>query len=335
MMTLKEIARLANMSTTTVSRVLTQDPSFHVPPETRSRIEQIAQEAGYRPRKIHSQVSKNNTVGIVKGFAADITLSSTHVLSLYQSIETTLITAGYNKVVFSLNDMPDQPLDAIIALGQFSKRQIKLMENLTTNILFLYSSPNPLRYDSLHLDFRGVSVSALSYLYSLGHRSIGYIGAAGIIGGMRMEDPLLRSISCTLKDYECYNENWMYVSDYSPAQAYEVTYRWCSNPDTRPTAILYASDTMAIGGYRAIKNLDLELGKDVSVIGIGNETTSSFATPPLTTMQIPIANIAETTVSLIEQRLLKKRTHAIQTIIPLPFIIRSSCGHVSTAMPTI
>ena len=70
----------------------------------------------------------------------------------------------------------EKDLDGIIAIGKFSDKEINLMNEYSSNIVFLDSSPDDEKYDSVKINFKMGVFSALDYLYNLGHTRIGYIG---------------------------------------------------------------------------------------------------------------------------------------------------------------
>ena len=80
-----------------------------------------------------------------------------------------------NDNTFSLS-LEEKDLDGIIAIGKFSDKEINLMNEYSSNIVFLDSSPDDEKYDSVKINFKMGVFSALDYLYNLGHTRIGYIG---------------------------------------------------------------------------------------------------------------------------------------------------------------
>lgn len=327
MATVKEIAKLASVSPTTVSRVLTQDPTLSVTPATRLRIEQIARELGYTARRLHADPQPQYTFGIVKGYTDSARLSGTHFFSLTRAVESALSAHGYSKLVFPIDHIPDQHLDAIIALGQYSSAQLAALSRTCEHVLFLYSTPDPLRFDSLCLDSSTLALTAVSYLRQLGHRRIAYIGASDVIGGMRMKDLFFQDVRRALLQEDPQGDQWMYVGDYTPTSAYSLTYTLLREhaPAPRPTAILYATDSMAIGGYRAVRECGLRLGEDVSVLSVDDVPTSSYVTPPLSAFHVDVDFIAATAVSMLTDRLNGLRGGTLSVQIPLRLIKRKSC----------
>lgn len=327
MATVKEIAQLAGVSPTTVSRVLSQDDTLRVTSQTRARIEQLARELGYTPRRIHSRPQKQRTVGLVKGRTETDNLSSTHFYALTRAVERALSAEGYAKLVFPIENIPARSLDAIIAMGQYSPAQVAALARASENLLFLYSSPDPLRYDSICLDSYTLARTAIGYLRRLGHRRIAYMGASDILGGMRMKDPFFHAVRAAILDEDPHGDQWMFVGDYTPTSAFSLTFSLLREfpVHARPTAILYATDAMAIGGYRAVRECGLHVGADISILSVDDVPTSSYVSPPLTTFRVDVDFIGATAVCMLDDRLSGRRTQTLTVQIPLRMIQRKSC----------
>lgn len=327
MATIKEIAQLASVSPTTVSRVLTQDPTLSVAPATRERIGQLARELGYTARRTRSAASPQRMVGLIHGDADLLSPAITHFGALTRVVENTLSAKNYGRLTFSLDSLPDSPLDAIIALGQYSPAQLSTLSKLSPTLLFLYTSPDPLRFDSICLDTQTLADSAVAYLHQLGHRRIAYIGASDVIGGMRMKDLFFTDMRHALLLADPQGDQWMYIGDYTPTSAYALTCDLLRGtaPALRPTAIIYATDSLALGGYKAVRECGLCVGRDVSILSVDDAPTSSYLTPPLTAFHVDVDFIAETAVQMLDDRLSGRRTHTFTARIPLGLSRRQSC----------
>lgn len=328
MATIKEVAKLASVSITTVSRVLSHDPSIRVTPQTRARIEEAAHTLGYTPRHIHAQAQPQRIFGLVKGHAEENNLSNTHMYALSRALERALSDQGHGKYVFPIENLPATTLDGVIALGKYSTSQIEQLERISKNLLFIHTNPDATRFDSVCLDTYGMAESCLGYLHSLGHRRIAYVGASEIVGGMLADDLYVDAVCQTLKAKNCFTSQWIRLGDYSPTSAYEHTHSLLSKGKNTPTAILYATDAMAIGGYRAIRDLNLQVGADVSIVAVDDLPTSSYITPPLTTFYVDVDFISWAAVRRLEERLCGHRIKTYTTLIPLSMTVRNSACKV-------
>ena len=183
MATIKEIAKLANVSSTTVSRVLNSDESFSVSEETRNRILSIAQDVGYKTIvERHNQKKKViYKIGLIyKQVIFRDFLDSDFFFSIRKGIERNCLENNI-ELVFKLvtDDEKITELHGVIILGNYSKHEIELfLENIECNhVVIIGNCPNDLKFDSIWFHTRMAVTQGLDYLQKLGHQTIGYIGA--------------------------------------------------------------------------------------------------------------------------------------------------------------
>ena len=185
--------------------------------------------------------------------------------------------------------LEEKDLDGIIAIGKFSDKEINLMNEYSSNIVFLDSSPDDEKYDSVKINFKMGVFSALDYLYNLGHTRIGYIGDGNTLG-----DNKLREKDVRLKYYNEY----------------------------------IATDTIATGVLKALYENKISVPNDISLIGFNDIFVSRYTLPALSTVRVHIENMSNACVGLMLERL-NNRTYTKKVIIPSQLIIRESTSSVS------
>jgi LacI family transcriptional regulator len=92
-----------------------------------------------------------------------------------------------------------------------------------------------------------------------------------------------------------------------------------------PTAVFIASDSMAIGAYKAINEKGLSIPKDISIVGFNDISTAQFIVPPLTTIKAHTEFMGEIAFDLLIERLKKDREICKKVIVPTKLIVRDSC----------
>lgn len=326
MATIKEIAEIAGVSLSTVSRILNSDPRLSVAPETRERVLNAADRLGYVP-KHPFRPEGHCLVGVVKGFSNFTDMANTHHFALSRAIEGALQAAGIPKLTIT-GDGPAQPIDALLVFGAFGEGRLQRMRQWANHALFIDSNPDPLIFDSLILGYGWLADALLSYLYGLGHRRIAYVGAEDQQSDCTLRDPMVRPLTSGMFQRGCYRREYFRLGSFTPESAYTHTCALLELAEP-PTAILYANDAMAIGGYRAVQKNGLMVGRDVSIIGRGDISTSSFVTPALTTAHIPLSFAAETVITMLQDRLEKGRQNPLTLCVPMTLIKRDSCGPAS------
>ncbi len=323
MATLKQIAEIAGVSLSTVSRILNGDPRLSVSARTRERVQSAADQLGYLPKHPFAPTGPC-MIGVVKGFSSYAAIATTHHLALARTIEGAMQRAGLPKLTLS-GDSPAQPVDALIAFGAFSPQRVKVMRQWTPHILFIDSNPEPNAFDAVMLGYGWLAEEVLDYLFELGHRRVAYVGARDTMCDCVLPDPMVRPFVSGMTQRGCFRPEYVHEGSFTPEAAYEQTAALLSL-EKPPTAILYASDAMAIGGYRAITERSLTVGRDVSVIGRGDVSTASFVTPALTSVHIPLSFAADSVIALLRTRLSEGRRSPLTLCVPMSLIRRDSCG---------
>jgi DNA-binding LacI/PurR family transcriptional regulator len=128
-----------------------------------------------------------------------------------------------------------------------------------------------------------------SYLYSLGHRRIGYVGHHAALGPIKERVQSLRDASSTYPGLEVDT-----ATDADTLEGGRQAARVLLSRSPRPTALICVNDVMAVGALRELRTRGLRVPEDVSVTGFDNVTLSQFAVPALTTVHIPREQIGRT-----------------------------------------
>ena len=296
MTTLKDIAKICNVNASTVSRALAENPL--VKEETRAYIRQVAAELNYRPhlpaRILAGRSSK--TIGIVVwGVETNYYARIIKYVEQYLHQQGYMLIVGignnnYEKEIHCLESFNSRLIDGIIFAGPFSSRFNSELSKLRP--LFLrpsviiqgkneHSFVNNIAID----DYAGI-LSAVKHLAELGHRKIGYISMQH--SRVQLSDFRTAVAACGLTLYEdlikIYPENYEIGGYKAMLEMFDRK--------TFPTAVFFATDYLAIGAAKAIREKKLKIPKDISLVGFYDIRESLYATPPLTTVQIPVQQIA-------------------------------------------
>ncbi len=332
MATIKQIAQMAGVSPATVSRLLSGDPNLSVSPQTRERVRCAADRLGYQPRRPARTArtpAPARTIGVLKGFGTLSATDNAPHLALMRAVEGALQAAGMAKLTVT-GDAPAQPVDALIAYGTFSPARMERLRRWTRNVLFLGENPDPLAFDAVLPGFDWLCGRLCGYLAGLGHRRVAYVSASEELADCSLPDPMARPFAAWLQARDGLPAAYLRRAAFSPESAYAHTRALLELPQP-PTAILYASDAMAVGGCRAIAERGLRVGLDVSVVGLGDMAAASFLSPALTTVCIPYALLAQIALGLLRSRLDEGRREPLTVCVPLSLVERDSCGPLRNA----
>jgi LacI family transcriptional regulator len=306
---LRALASSRGLSITTVSRAL--DGYSDVAPSTRVRVRLAATAANYRPHAAarRLRLGATETVSIVlPGDPGHF--DEPLYMELLAALGARFDTAELDLMVLAARS-PTEELalyrrlvegrrtdGIVLARTQVDDPRIRYLAGSGIPFVVMGRTETTLPYAHVDGDGTAAFAQATRRLLALGHRDIAYIGAApefmfselrrtGWAAAMRAA-----SLSPAISAHTAATEH----GGLKAARALLA-----STP--RPTAFLCATDRIAIGALRAIKEAGLAVGRDVSVVGHDNLSASAFAEPALTTMELPIpevgARLAEMLIALI------------------------------------
>ena len=168
MATIKEIASLANVSISTVSRVLNFDETLNVSNSTREKILRIADELEYVSLKSKKEKIKAcKDIGIIYWYNYEEELEDPYYLSIRLAAEKKCNENNLNLVKLTEESSIDDigRVSGIIAIGKFNSSTIEKLSNANENIVFVDFSPNENKFDSVMTDLRKATFQVFSYLY--------------------------------------------------------------------------------------------------------------------------------------------------------------------------
>ena len=328
---MKQIAEMAGVSTSTVSRV------FHSPekvnPITRQKILQTVEENRYVYDAVAGDLSrKRSTVIGVLTPTTFRSLFGTSILAIQdksQEKEFSLIignTKYDKKIEYNLLRQFQMRRVAGMILTGFSFGQEKLIKSLINSGIPCVVIWEILDDDSIsYVGFDNFKASYVitEYLISLKHRRIGLI--IGPFSKMRRTKRRLDGYKAALADYDIpYDESLIVERDLSLIDGKNGMLKLLSLPDC-PTAIFAASDTLAIGALAGAKEMGLRVPEQVSLAGFDDIEWAPFCDPPLTTVRVPAYQMGELAIKVLLEMIEKGKIEAQQYCLNTDLIIRNSC----------
>ena len=322
--TIKDVAERAGVSIATVSRAL--NDKGDVSGATRDRVREVARSVGYSPdpaaRSLAGQ--KTKLVGIVVGDnAGHRDLSLIFFGPVLTAIARRLGQSGYDPLLLSPGNVGfDHGFDAAIVIGvdaddplvgQLAARPVPAV-----GIDVRCASGRSAYVGSNHAD--GVRL-ALGHLHALGHRRIAHLaGATNTSAGSERLEAFRRETAALGLEVP---DELVRRCDFSSSSGYRETCALLAL-DERPTAIVAASDLMALAALQAIRDAGLEPGRDIAVAGFDDLEAAALSHPPLTTIRQDrreLGTVAATrAIELIED----PDAEPDDTILPVELVVRAS-----------
>jgi len=332
MATMKDIAKLAGVSPATVSRVLNYDTNLSVTDETRKKIFEIAEDLDYKaPKQRNKALDKRVKIGIIHWYSQIEELEDPYYLSIRKGIENEcsdkkieIVTIFKNEVDENINQLTE--LDGVITIGKFSSKDIEALSMYSPNVVFVDSSPDDKKYDSVVIDLKKATQEVLDYLLSAGHKRIGFIGGREYVGADKepIEDDREITYFKFMKSKKLYNPESIYIGNFTAEDGYRLMKRAIED-DKLPTAFFIASDSMAIGALKALYEANVNVPNDVSIISFNDIPTAKYLVPPLSTVKAHTEFMGATAVGLLLERINDNREIPKKVIVPTQLIIRESC----------
>lgn len=325
MATIKDVAAIAGVSMATVSRVLNFDEELSVSEDTKKRIFEAAEKLNYKSNRKKKDKAIFKNIGIVNWYSEGQEIKDPYFLSIRMAIEARCSEKNMDFSYININNDSLYKVDGIIALGKFGPKDIKQMEKISNNIIFVDFEPKGYVYDCVMLDYRGGSEMALDYIYNNGHRKIGYIGGIEYVdnGAHALQEERANTFINYMKSKQLYNEKWMLEGKFTAEDGYRLT-RSLLSMEEIPTALFIASDPMAIGAYRAVSEKGLKIPEDISIVGFDDIYMSAYMTPALTTVKVYTEYMGRNSVDCLINRIDTTDKWCRRIVIPTELVVRDS-----------
>lgn len=338
MATLKDIAAYANVSSSTVSRVLNNDHTLSVSEVTRERILHAAKELQYTPVKIRKGTANGKDIeapriGIIFAQSLEEELVDPFFSSIRHGIESECAEKEIFTVKsFRLKGMKQeellQDLDGVIVVGRVSPETVQEVSNHLDTIVFINHKADEDLYDSVRIDFGKATKHALNHLFDLGYKRIGYIGGTErehyINGSSIIEDQRQTVFERVMHEKGLFDSEKVYVGEYSMNEGYELMGQAIKQGNL-PEAFFIASDAMAIGAMRALQQSNIKVPEDVAIVSFDDVDVAAFASTPLTTVKVYTEEMGRQAVKMLVDRL-SGRSIPLKVMVPTKLIYRESCG---------
>lgn len=327
--TIYDVAREANVSMATVSRVVNGNPN--VKPSTRKKVQEVIERLGYRPNAVARGLAskKTTTVGVI---IPDI--SSTIYAELARGIEDIATMYKYNIILSNsdqnkdkefhlLNTMLAKQVDGIVFMsGNITEEHIAEFEKSPVPIVLAGSIADSEKIPSVNIDYEKATYDAVSLFIEKGHKNI-----AMVIGPLHEpinKEKKLRGYKRALEEAGLeFREEYVVEGDYTYESGLEAVEKLLELED-RPTAVYVGSDEMAIGVIQGAKDRGFNVPDDFEVISSDNTKLAMMMRPQLTTVVQPLYDIGAVAMRLLTKLMNKEEVSDLQVVLPHRLEMRNS-----------
>jgi LacI family transcriptional regulator len=332
--TLRDVAEVAGVHTSTASRAINERTRTLVDSQTVERVLTAAKELGYRPNSLARGLKTNRTftVGML---LPDLT--NPLFPPIVRGIEDTLGKADYTVILANTDNDEDKERTVLQALLSRSIDGLilataqraasdairELVDEGLPIVLVNRTMDDPAVSSITGDDRHGIGL-AVEHLVALGHRRIAHVaGPQHVSTGLARYHGFLEAIRQAGLEPD---PDLVVYADWFREETGAKAFRTLLQRDTGATAVVAANDLIALGCYDVLNERGLGVGTDVSIVGFNDMLFADKLCPPLTTIRIPHYEIGARAAQIVLEFIQGHRSDAVQLHLDAQLIERASTG---------
>ena len=331
--TIKDIARALNLSTSTVSRALRD--SYEINQETKRLVLEYAERMHYRPNPIALNLKENRSLSI--GVIVP-EIANNYFSQAINGIEAATYDRGFHVVIYQSQESYEREVDKVehvasrrmdgllISLSSHTVDigHLKLLKERGLPLVFFDRIPAEIETHKVVADNAGGAFQATKHLLETGRRRIAHITS---LPGLSITKERLSGYKAALEAFDIpFDDRLVKYCNYTPEEVETNLCELFSLP-APPDAFLTVSDRLALGYYAGLKNLNIRIPDDVSFVGFSNLNVAELLSPPMSVVVQPAFQMGHTAADLLLDLIEKKQKQPIYRTVSLPmelFIRKSS-----------
>ncbi|MCI1882577.1 MAG: LacI family DNA-binding transcriptional regulator [Sporolactobacillus sp.] len=328
-MTIKQIAKKAGFSPTTVSRLLNHDQTLVVTDTTRKKIMAAVQSLGYQKKEKVAKITRN--IALLLSYTPEDEPQDIYFNTLAKNVVRAAEQNKMHLVVFNQVEAlmgESGVFDGFIGVGTFSPAKLKSLHRQLPYGVFIDSNPAPHDFDSVQPDFPQMMIDALNLFIAAGKSKIGFVGGNGTIAHAPDDQQDSRGqayASCAIR-LHVYDPDLVFTGGtFTAKNGYKlgrqiVEKRLRSLPD----GFLIASDALAVGVLRAFYEAGIIVPRDTSVISINNFEIAKYVLPPLTTYDVGQRELCRMAVKMLDEAVNHQYRNKRHLYVDAELVVRKS-----------
>ena len=320
-----DVARLAGVSITTVSRVINKVPT--VKAKHRAKVQDAVKQLNFRPSVFAQRLAtgKSNVVALVIPRYEGI-FYSFYALELIRGVGTLCEALKLDLLLHLTDARSDLNLRSVggIIFADVIGNRRQLEDALASNIpsVVINNYVKDLEVSCIAIDNAGGAQAAVDYLLKLGHQRIAHISGdlvtQAAIDRLEGYKRALKKAGITL------DERYIFKTDYSRGQARQAAEKLLGMSEPA-TAVFVASDAMALEVMAVARETGKVIPRDLSIVGFDDNPSGLYGPVALTTVRQPLVKMAEESVKELSLLMSKKKTKIDKVFLPAELVIRESC----------
>jgi len=334
-----EVARLAGVSRSTVSRVINN--YSNVPQKTKEKVMKAIKELNYFPNASAQMLAgkKSRTIGLFMVSSGEISVDVLTNMMIVSVIESAS-DLNYYVLTFIIRNTEDEAsinhvreafyqrrIDAGIFIG--TKHKEPFVEELIAEGfvvgVFDQEHPDVAVPNRIVANFNNDSgmKQAIAYLLGLGHRHIGLInGDRSRLSGIKKHEGFHQAMKQQGLDI---HPGWVLDGDFTEQAGYDAMSKLLGSDEPLPTALVAANDSVAFGAIRAMREQGLKVPEHMSIIGFDDHVLSEKQDPPLTTVRVDFKQLFKELMQIVVKQVEEPADTIREIKYDCTLIIRESC----------
>ncbi|MEC4727537.1 substrate-binding domain-containing protein [Shewanella sp. D64] len=329
MATIRDVAKLAGVSTTTVSHVLNK--TRFVSAEGKAKVENAVMQLNYVPN-IVARSLKGGSSRVLGMLVTDS--NNPFYADLIQWVDQVAYRHGYNLILCNTQGNRERAKDYMSMLSQrrvdgmlmmsSDARQLPVSSYGTMPMVMMDSGPERAGYDRILDDSEQGGYMATKHLLAAGHRSIGLL--AGPLEKSNSQNRIAGYRRAMAEANADVDEGWIQSGEFTYEGGVTAMTELLKQQKT-VTAVFASNDLMAMGAIRVAGEHGLTIPQDLSMIGYDDIPGAKYFNPPLTTMRQPLELMAEQAIAMLLARMETPEREGQRTLLTPTLIIRDSVAN--------
>jgi LacI family transcriptional regulator len=337
--TIKDVAKKAGVSITTVSFVLNNRADVAISDEVKRRVIKVARELDYHPSAMAAGLAGKRTRNLgVLFYQEDKIISNQFYSFVIEGIVKETVDKGFN-LLFSYmesayegyQNLPkivrEKNVDGVLLMGRTDAKMVADIKDRRIPVVAIDNFPLLKGIDTIQTDNKQGGILAVEHLIQLGHKNIGLLTIAG--GRPSIDERLEGWKAAHFKNNLKLNEDFLFQSETFNFQGGYEKAKEVLRRNKRITALFCVNDEMAAGVLRASREVGRQVPRDLSVVGFDNITMSNYTDPALTTVSAAKEYMGKLAVTRLLEMIVNKDTPARRQEVPVELIVRQSTAKPS------
>ncbi|KON91070.1 catabolite control protein A [Rossellomorea marisflavi] len=327
--TIYDVAREANVSMATVSRVVNGNPN--VKPATRKKVLEVIDRLGYRPNAVARGLAskKTTTVGVIipdisNIFYAELARGIEDIATMYKyNIILSNSDQNAEKELHLLNTMLGKQVDGILFLGgHISEEHVQEFERSPVPIVLAGAVEETNKVPSVNIDYKAATYDAVKDLLDKGHERIGFVSGP-FHDTINMKFKLEGYREALAQAGVEYADELVIEGEYTYDSGLEAWQKFSELSD-KPTAVFVGNDETALGVVHGAQDAGVSIPDEVEIISFDNTRLALMVRPQLTSVVQPLYDIGAVAMRLLTKYMNKETVDEAAVVLPHRIEYRNS-----------